>query len=106
MSLAATLILLPPRQWVSAGIMAAVTLGLYLWHWRKLSRESAKPRAPVATREAVAIEDGPSAPEASTAEVGDREDAAPVAAEAPAETDERSDAAPDSGQKDGSDRAG
>ena len=43
LALAATVMLLPPRQWVSAGIMGVVTLGLFVWHmWKQGKAEDAK----------------------------------------------------------------
>ncbi|MFO0611766.1 MAG: hypothetical protein U0414_04200 [Polyangiaceae bacterium] len=53
-SLAATLLLLPPRQWVSAGIMAAATLGLFVWHRMKLRVETRSASPPKVDGGAVA----------------------------------------------------
>ncbi|EYF02543.1 hypothetical protein [Chondromyces apiculatus] len=68
-SLVATTLLCLPRQWVSAGIAAVLTIALYTWHVRRSAREAAaapKPPQPAAPAEAAPAEAAPA--EAAPAE--------------------------------------
>jgi hypothetical protein len=85
LALAAALLLLPPRQWISSGIMAGVTLLLLGWH--VMRQRAAKAVAVVAAKPVVA-------------DHADHEDHADESENDDEEEDE------DSGQKDGADRAG
>jgi len=41
LALSGAVLLLPPRQWISSGILATVAAGLYVWHRSKLRKEGA-----------------------------------------------------------------
>ncbi|WP_050429609.1 hypothetical protein [Chondromyces crocatus] len=45
-ALSASTLLLLPRQWVSAGMAAALTVALYVWHQVRTSKEEAASPAP------------------------------------------------------------
>lgn len=93
LALAATVMLLPPRQWVSAGIMGVVTLGLFVWHmWKQGKAEDAKKAE--AAKAAEAAKQASAAAAALAPELNDEDE----------DEDERP--APDSGEKDGTDGAG
>lgn len=100
LSLAATIMLLPPRQWVSSAIMGVVTLALFVWHMRKQGQaEDAKKKADAAQKAEAAKDAAASKP----VEDGNNDD------EDASEEDDDSDAAASpvgSGEKDGTHRAG
>lgn len=99
LALAATIMLLPPRQWVSSAIMGVVTLGLFVWHMWKQGQ------AAEATKRADAAEKGAAPKRVEPPQVEDA-----VATVEDGGTEEENEVRPaslaGSGEKDGSDRAG